>query len=387
MTIENIVFFQLSFGTGGEILTYLRMARWLAKNTSYTIHIFDRAESPFYGYLHTYYEELINKLIFVHPYHTDSLQEKKLDFPPNSVVVTNGVFLCHDEVLSHINAPHAKWLFYFLEPHTYLDLLRDVGFIKGLKLYPKIKKELRVADAKQALLMQDFPNYHNLKKFYPKLRPSYQPLAIEKPQFRENWELKPDFLHVAYIGRNASSKNYSLRFIAKKLNRYARSKKIHIVFSIIRDFAEKSLLYQKIRYQNPCIETRFLGTLFGQKLTDFLKDQVDVVMAMGTSCLEAGRRGLLALSVPASSKKLPGRSPVGFLSDFKDFLLGGFVGENNALTRAYPFDDALDLLRSAYRSLLQVQNEYIKHNFDVDVNMNLFLRKIKNTSFELSDLG
>ena len=92
-------------------------------------------------------------------------------------------------------------------------------------------------------------------------------------------------------------------------------------------------------------------------------------------------------SVPASSKKLPGRTPVGFLSDFKDFSLGGFVGENNALTRAYPFDDALDLLRSAYRSLLQVQNEYIKHNFDVDVNMNSFLRKIKNTSFELSDLG
>ncbi len=236
--------------------------------------------------------------------------------------------------------------------------------------------------------MQDFPNYNNLKKFYSKLHKTYQPLAIEEPSFRENWQLQSNSLHVAYIGRNTSSKNYSLRFIAKKLNKYAHFKKIHIIFSIIGDFQENSLLCQKIRYQNSCLEIRFLGTLFGQELTRFLKEQVDVVTAMGTSCLEAGRLGILALSVPASPpKKLPAKTPVGFIADFKEFALGGFVGEENALTRPYQLNDALELLRNNYTALVQAQNEYVKHNFDIDVNMNSFLHKIKNTSFELSDLG
>lgn len=388
MSIKNIVFFQFSFGIGGEILSYLRMAHWLAQNTDYPIHIFDRAESPVHAYLQNHYAALINKRFFVHPYHADRLQEEKLTFPPGSVVLTNGHFLCQDELITNINAQHAKWLFYFLEPHTYKDLLKYVGFFKSLKLRVKIRKRLKTADLKQALLMQDFPNYNNLKKFYPKLHKAYQPLAIEEPSFRENWQLKPGFLHVAYIGRNSSSKNYSLRFIAKKLNRYAHSKKIQILFSIIGDFQENSLLCQKIRYQNPCILVRFLGPLFGPELTRFLKERVDVVAAMGTSCLEAGRLGILALSVPASPpKKLPAKTQVGFIADFKEFALGGFVGEENGLTRPYSFDGALDLLRKDYSALIQAQNEHIKHHFDINVTMKLFLQALQRTSFELSDLG
>ena len=383
--VKNIIFLLHSYGIGGEVLTCLRMACWLMNDGRYKVYIADRQESPLWYYLDKHFADPQKRSICQLAYNTQKLIQGREKFPTDAVIVTNGTFLLLNPLLASLKTQ--KFVFYFMEPHTYDDILEKLSFWQKLKYRWIIYQRLYKADVADALLFQDWPNYVNLRKYYPFLKKNYLPIAIETPVPHKEKTFHPEYLHICYIGRNVSSKNNALLFISSALSDYARSRKINITLSVISDIGAHDELHQQLYKNYPFIDIRFPGTLYGTRLNRFLAEQADVVISMGVSCLEGAKLGIPALSVPASSQALPPDTKVGFLPDFKDFSLGGFFGENNGLTISYSLAEALDRIRIDYDRLTDKQNRYVVQNLNINNTMARFLQTVKQTSFRFSDIG
>lgn len=387
---KSIVFFMMTSGIGGEVLTYLRMAEWLRKNTDFKVYCanFPNDALPSYfkkcGY--DYIETI--RLNVSQDKKSGAFKIEDTVFPDNCIVFTNGHFLWQNSILKHIKSPNIRFLFYFLEPHTCSNTLKRKSILKRIKSYFKLAKYLRTADGKKALLFQDYPNFSNVQKYYSKLHKQYLPIPIAICSPRQSWVLPLDRLNFCYIGRNCPSKNTTLMFYAKNVNRYAQQhQELSIVLYIVSDIDKSSPIGEKLVKKFTNIKIVFKGNLYSDKLESFLKQKIDIVLGMGVSCLEAAKLGIAAISAPASLKSIPADTKVGMTTGFKEYTLGGYISENKALVEGYRFADLIDNIRGDYDSCVQSNYEFVSQNFEIGRVMSRLLEYIDETSFYYDDLG
>lgn len=388
--IKSIVFLMTTNGIGGEVITYLRIAEWLHKNTDYKIYCADLPNGASLSYIKKQGYDYINiiRMNVSRDKKSGALKLEDTVFPDNCAVFTNGFFLLQNSVLKHIKAQNVRFLFYFVEPHTFYDAIQKKSLLKRIKCRMKLAKYLKTADCKKALLFQDYPNFKGVQKYYSKLHKQYLPIPIAINLPRPDWEIAPDRLNFCYIGRDCPSKNTTLMFYAKQASRYAQQNpNLSVVLYVVSDINKNYAIRKKLTQRYANIKIVFKGTLYDNKLEAFLKQKIDIVLGMEVSCLEAAKLGIAAISAPASLKSIPVKTKVGMISGFNEYSLGGYLNENKALTEGFLFADLVDNIRSNYNRCIFSNYEFANLHYGIGNVMPRLLEYIKETSFYYDDLG
>lgn len=373
-------------GIGGEVITYIRFIEWLHKHTDYDVFLSDFPDGASYKYVDNYNLNYIKKIpLNVNP--NDKFSVCDTAFPNGSIVFTNACFLVMDTVIKHIKGRKLNFLFYSVEPHTFSDMIKNASIFKKLAIYNKIKKRIKIANQKNSLVFQDYPNFINAKKYYNNLQCRYLPIPIIVDTSILERTVSKNKINFCYIGRNCLTKNNGLVFLAKNLNLYAQQHNdIIINFQIISGMSEDSHIYKKIMERFPKIKTFLIGNLYGKELDYFLIKNSDVVLGMGVSCLEAAKLGIPAISVPARNKELPLKTKCGFVCDFTEYSLGGYYGEDNKLSKDSSFADLVDYFRANAKELSERHKLFADKYFNIDKSAMQLVKYIENAHFSKGDM-
>ncbi len=387
---KSIVFLMCTSGIGGEVITYMRMAEWLHKNTDYKIYCADIPSGASLTYIKKYNYDYIQIIPLNVSTDTDGKLHKIEDtkFPDDSMIFTNGFYLWKSDILKHIIADNIRFLFYFVEPRTYTDVLLQKSWLKKIREKIKLKSILKLANSSKSLVFQDYPNFRNVANFCPQIDKRYLPIPIYHKPVRQNWKFSTHDIRLCYIGRNCATKNRTLYFFVEQLSKYIQQKnQTSITLYIVSDICKEDRIYIKLRQRFPKIKIVLKSTLYEDKLEKFLQEEVDIVLGMGVSCLDATRLGIPAISAPASTRKIPFSTKVGTISDFNEYTLGGYLNEDNCFQNGKLFFDLLDDICQNYNNYAAENYKFSKKNFNIEHVMPKFLQYANETSFEYKDIG
>lgn len=122
--------------------------------------------------------------------------------------------------------------------------------------------------------------------------PSTAPAVYDRP------------LRLGWLGRLSTDKTPSLLATLANVEAFAQSTGARVEFHIIGDGSQANRILRRIRGHN-AVDYYMAGTRVGAELDRYLLETVDVLFAMGTSCLEGARLGLPSVLVDAAIWSVP----------------------------------------------------------------------------------
>lgn len=282
--IQNIVFYYPSKIIGGAELLFIRNAIKLSEISKYRIHYVDYDD----GYS---VAEIIQSNVAHITYNGNATV-----IPTNSIVITQlDKISKYDTLFQKVD--NCKFLFWGI----HVDNLKSQIYRRDRCLINESKKK-QLGRAVLALMdmdvvrFMDYPNYkiNAIEFLFSKENVSYLPVPIDDDSFYDTPRtqlLRDDELHFAWVGRLSNDKYKTLLTVMNEIEAYEsnRKKYLHIVgngeyLDTIKDFST-----------NVHYEVIFEGSINAQDLGDYIVNNADIGIAMGTSNLEFGRCGVPAI--------------------------------------------------------------------------------------------
>ena len=194
----------------------------------------------------------------------------------------------------------------------------------------KILRLVRLMQPCQALVFMDRGNVATTERYLGLTIPNpvYLPIPAPTPvRFKttpvRNFQVKG--LRVAWIGRMVNFKYHILKEALAELNRLQPVLDLRIEVTIV-GYGDYSERLRNDSLTMNYIETHFVDHIEPQLLDDFLLDQVDILMAMGTSALEGAKLGTPTLLLDVAYGDVPSGYVFQWLHERKEFSLGDVLG-------------------------------------------------------------
>lgn len=200
--------------------------------------------------------------------------------------------------------------------------------------------------------------------------------------------INKDRISIGWLGRLDSDKINSVINLLNNLRYSEISKKID--FHLVGDGNAVS----KIKMRNYAPEIRFIFTsyLYDDVRDDYLRENVDIVIAMGVSALNCAKAGLPVL-VPIVENRYFTDDAFVFLFDTKGYSLGWTSGQLHELgCKTYTISEALDLIYASDKPdntkaiLANRCRDFCRNNFSIDKNYQILLESLSGTDLTLEDL-
>lgn len=302
---KKIVFFYPANNIGGAQILFCRVGEYLFENGFKIVNI-DFGNSFITNCLKD------NNVSFDHVVVDENPSTK-------SVISDSSIFVVTLSSLHLINnyfvfSDNVRFVFWDLHPnnlieHTYFSFFYKKGlgerfdFIFKIIEKTRIKKLnnfLHVASLKKGLYFMCRRNYLTNSKFFNlKIDPIYVPISqpLEKKNISTvDYKVKNE-LHVGWLSRLDIDKVNILNLLVSDLDSFFRKEKgRHITLHVIgHGAAEEHILTSE---NITIIEA---GKLYGDSLTDYLNDNVDIAFSMGTAALEFASRAIPTLLVPSAT--------------------------------------------------------------------------------------
>lgn len=176
--------------------------------------------------------------------------------------------------------------------------------------------------------------------------------------------LKVDCLNVFWYGRLCDFKSFSLINIIEQLSALTTSSTIHIVGDgDMRDVIIRCCIDLGVDYV-------FYGNLENSAALQLIRDEADLVFAMGTAALESAKMQIPTLLVPISYQKIDEPMRLIWLFETTGYSLGGFWSDD-ALGK--PLAAILAEYRSSpefYASQCQI---YVNQHHQIECSINQLL--------------
>jgi hypothetical protein len=166
-----------------------------------------------------------------------------------------------------------------------------------------------------------------------------------------------DEVALAWLGRVAYDKINSLKKIIKDIS--ISQCQVKIKLHIIGSGSKEKELQDFAAIHG--VQLHCAGVLQGRELHDYLTENIDIGIAMGTSCLEIGALGIPIALIDYSIYELPDDANYDWLYETKNFTLG-----NDArwgITRGKKLIDLIELVRKDHSNDIGVKCFEYVHSF------------------------
>jgi hypothetical protein len=310
--LKNIIFYFPFKEHSGVPALFARVSRYISENTEgNTVWVVDY-ENGALQYLTR--NCLVRHLI----YEEDVL----LTFPCNSVVIFQS--LLPMRFPENIRLGEAtRVLFWNLHPYNLVPFLLPLNGIRylitnNILLYnilcffarghlKKMRDWVLNCIKYEALFFMDYDNYFVTNKYLSlNLKPNYIPICGDADSdlvMSQNKLPELGHLRICWIGRFVDFKYYILKYFIKELDKIAINRKLKVEFTFIGD----GPYLNKVREigVSDYVDTNFIGALQLDSLNDYLKrDKPVLVVAMGTSALEAAKLSIPVVLLDITNKNI-----------------------------------------------------------------------------------
>jgi hypothetical protein len=311
MNSNSVTFLYPSRKVGGAQYLFLRMARELSRMPKTTVSYIDYADEGFVA------EQL-----------SGDSSIKLIDYVQgrtplsNTVVITSTFHLPFLEMMLGKSVFDSKnnvtFIFWTIHPEN----ARLSLFYGGRRLLPNqsLRKSIfqTLADRKNIIFM-DGANLASFEKTVGQVSdPVIIPIPVGAAQPRLCPPARSDDFRICWLGRLDGDKRYAVEKIIRDIS--ILPKFSHIQLNIIGGGTHAADIEKLADSLN--VRLNMLGYLHGDDLHTVLKEQIQLGIAMGTSCLEIASLGIPAALVDFSFDPLPKDLNYDWIFDTTDYDVG-----------------------------------------------------------------
>lgn len=344
--IKSITFLFPSTIAGGIEFLFIRLAKYLLKNTQIKIYYIDYKDGFAKKILSDSNVEFIE-------FSEDS--KINIDFETCIILPTNQLLF----PITHLNAPEkTKLLFWSLQAY---DLFWIMPGFRHFTIHVKPKREQArrflkiVSSQKFSLLQKTIAFLHQNKGFVDMDSTSfdtnnyclslnldkknYLPVSAKEVSCKPNYNLiHKDIINIAWLGRLVDFKVNPLIKIIQDANAYSDKYNKKIKIHIIGTGNQENLVKKTKTSDN--VELIFLGTIIEDELNNYLIDKTDVLFAMGTSCLEGAKLNVPSVLMDSSYCPIGKQYKYKWLFESFEYTLGEEAEE--AIANKHPFESIIE---------------------------------------------
>lgn len=220
----------------------------------------------------------------------------------------------------------------------------------------------------------------------------YLPIPVMGIEKRNSTVLKSliekrnqDIIPLSYIGRAANWKVNPVKKIISDLSEIKiKSKKdfrLHVFTDDVEEF--KKLLSN----DSDKIEIVYHENIFGLELDHFIKNEIFINLAMGTSALESAKLGIPSILLDASYGEFPHNYKYNWVYSTESFSLGKVIDKDYIPTNGYTLDEIFKHVFEDESFICDISNrclEYTELNHNIETVASLFLEKANHCTNKIT---
>ena len=364
--MKRVIFFFPDRRIGGGPFYLLRMAVELSKSNEYEVYYIDYKD----GYTHKIDID-VSKIKFI----------DFEDYSPSTIFIDDAVLFApihylHNMPYFHLNT---KVLF-FNWHHECIPVLKNNMCFNDIELY----KCMEIINKNNAQVFCDVGQWSENNRYsLQDFNKNYVPVHINMKNERAIPHIIDNNINICILGRLVLDKIYSVINIIECAKKYNKK---NIVIHIIGDGDQKDKLnaYKEV----DGIELRFLGVLSGDRLNNYLKNNIDILFAMGTSVLEGAAIGLPSIIIPYSIRPFHLDQFI-YLYDTIGYCLGWDVNQlKYASVKKYSFNSIINYIYNENKKN-EIGNkcfEYVENNHSVVSSTEHLKKYINSTTLKFKDI-
>lgn len=182
--------------------------------------------------------------------------------------------------------------------------------------------------------------------------PTMLPVSVDMAAGRRRYGLRSaeGTLEVGWLGRLSDFKVHILAYTIRRLSAWAAKTRVRVTMHVVGDGPEAGFI-RALAVEHDCFRMVLIGAMLGQSLDDYLVDQLDLLVAMGTSALEGARLGIPTVLLDVSYGPLRGDYRFRWLFEAERFSLADVVGPHSFSPGNRSLETMLTELRANYASL------------------------------------
>lgn len=368
--MERIVFYYPSKSIGGAQLLFIRLADYLANFHNFEIYYVDYDD----GFSRDFLKTSPVKYIYF-------IKGKKIKLPDYSIVIIPSNFIFFVDQNFELT-DNTMFFFWTIHPENIRSFLID--FRNKTLLSKKNRHKIGGLLVKLynlgLLHYMDYVNYIFNAKFFEFEITDINYLQIpigagilseykkEPHHFKKN-------IRLAWLGRLDKDKINSVKLILNEID--SCNNKSNIAFYIIGVGTEFESLKSLINQYSFKIE--LLGRLQGDELDDYISNNVDIGVAMGTSAFEIAKRAVPVIMIDVYDKVYPADyMKYDLLHQIKNYSLGSSYPFMHNEKRSQSFKEVIRVILENYEYHSRKSWEYVKENHSIDVVGQKLLNNINN---------
>lgn len=395
---QEICFFFPYFEESGVPVLFYRMANVIASGyPSCNVSIIDFENGAMWKNV----DSLVNirKIQF--------LEGVSVSPPDNSVLVLQAI-LPYYWPSELVLKPNQRLFFWNLHPHNLVPSLLPMPFLRDLafnnfivyklvaKLYPNLINRLQSYTStllnKRALFFMDKPNLELTEKYlFLKIQNrDFMQVPAEASKIGSFPKITIELgrkIRIGWIGRLCDFKSYILVYTVKKINEIAldfRDKNIE--FHIVGDGPFQSYIKENLKkFDN--ISIVYHGSIPHKDIDKFISDEIDIVMAMGTSALEGAKLGKPTFILDPILEEVKNDYFFRMIYDTQEFDLGHFIEESDYVKANTSLKDSLEDIFNNYSINANKSYLYFNENHNLENVKDIFFKKISESQLLYSMLS
>lgn len=394
--MKSITFFEQTKEIVGANTLCIRLANYIAEN-------FDNIKIFYIGHKEYEAKHLINldKITYI-----DYEVGKRPSFDEDTVLITF-ILNLFDVNIELDLSDRVKLLFWSIFPfdtaflfpfsNNYIYKIssepkRINKFLKSVYLgdYHKVRDAYKFMYENDTLAFMDSLNLEATNKYMdyePKSDINYLPIPLAPKDHTINSQLIDNkIINIGWLGRLVEFKIHSLINIVKNADLYADKYNKKIKIHIIGSGKDKKLLDKCPPNDN--VELVFLNTISGDELDTYILNNVDIMFAMGTSCIESSKLHIPSVLMDASGKEIPLDYKFKWIFESKNYCLGEDV-TNMKVKNSNSFEEIINQVYSQQDGKEQIGHQcydYFKKNHSIDVITQMLLDIAFKSNVTISDL-
>jgi glycosyltransferase involved in cell wall biosynthesis len=226
------------------------------------------------------------------------------------------------------------------------------------------KSTIQALSKANAFVCMDGENSNTINSYYQTCTDfKYIPVPVNLAECRESRDIKSgDAISFFWYGRLCDFKVHGLVYLIEKISEL-NDLKHSVRLTVIGDGPYREFVENEAEKLG--VEVLFVGVLPNSESVSLLKNQADVVFAMGTSALESGALGIPTILMGASFSKINFNYKFEWLYNTSCFTLGVFLRNKN-LSVGLSIIELLGEIRKNSGDHAFRCHQYVKTNHDMN---------------------
>jgi len=187
------------------------------------------------------------------------------------------------------------------------------------------------------------------------------------------------------VGRIVDFKYYPLKRFIEDLNKISINNSSRYELIIVGEGDYLDILKNEIiRYKS--ISFKFIKNIEYSELGNFITQEADIMIAMGTSALDGAKLGMPTLILDFGYEDMPKNYKYRWVHQSIEFSLSEFIGLKILNQTGDDLAIKINELESSYQKISNKEREYFQSNHDLGVISRMLIGYLKDSSCQYAEL-